>query len=53
MNISSILEVYMFPTKEREYQDRFHKFSRDFVNAVPSSLPLVMDIGKQIVVGDV
>jgi flagellar protein FlbT len=45
--------IYMFPDKEREYQDRFHKFSREFVNAAPSSLTLVMDIGKQIVVGDV
>ena len=45
--------IYMFPDKERGYQDRFHKFSREFVNAVPSSLTLVMDIGKQIVVGDV
>jgi flagellar protein FlbT len=45
--------IYMFPSKDREYQEKFHKFSRDFVNAVPSALPLVMDIGKQIVVGDV
>jgi flagellar protein FlbT len=45
--------IYMFPSKEREYQDRFHQFSRDFVDAVPSSLPLIMDIGKLIVVGDV
>lgn len=45
--------IYMFPGKDREYQDKFHKFSREFVNAVPSALPLVMDIGRQIVVGDV
>lgn len=45
--------IYMFPNKEREYQEKFHKFSKDFVNAVPSSLPLIMDIGKQIIVGDV
>jgi flagellar protein FlbT len=45
--------IYMFPNKEREYQERFHQFSKDFVDAVPSSLPLVLDIGKQIVVGDV
>ena len=45
--------IYMFPSKGREYQEKFHKFSRDFVNAVPSALPLVMDIGKQVAVGDV
>lgn len=45
--------IYMFPGKDREYQDKFHKFSREFVSAVPSALPLVMDIGRQIVVGDV
>ena len=45
--------IYMFPNKEREYQDRFHRFSKEFVDAVPSSLPLILDIGKQIVVGDV
>jgi len=45
--------IYMFPNKEREYQGRFHQFSKDFVDAVPSSLPIVMDVGKQIVLGDV
>jgi flagellar protein FlbT len=45
--------IYMFPGKDREYQEKFHSFSRDFVNAAPSALPLVMDIGRQIVVGDV
>lgn len=45
--------IYMFPNKEREYQEKFNQFSKDFVDAVPSSLPLIMDIGKQIIVGDV
>lgn len=45
--------IYLFPDKEHEYQDKFHKYTREFISAVPSSLPLVMDIGKQIVVGDV
>jgi len=45
--------IYMFPDKEREYQEKFHQFTKEFVNAVPSSLPLVMDIGKQIVLGNV
>ncbi len=45
--------IYMFPNKDREYQDRFHQFSKDFVDAVSSSVPIVMDVGKQIVVGDV
>jgi flagellar biosynthesis repressor protein FlbT len=45
--------IYMFPNKEREYQEKFHKFTKEFVNAVPSSLPLIMDIGKQIIAGNV
>ena len=45
--------IYMFPDKEREYQEKFHRFTKEFVNAVPSSLTLIMDIGKQIVVGNV
>lgn len=45
--------IYMFPNREAEYQEKFHKYTKEFVNAVPSSLPLVMDIGKQIIVGNV
>ncbi|MCG8545530.1 MAG: flagellar biosynthesis repressor FlbT [Alphaproteobacteria bacterium] len=44
--------LYMFPNKEREYQQKFNDFIKEFVNAVPSSTPLVLDIGKQILVGD-
>jgi flagellar biosynthesis repressor protein FlbT len=45
--------LYMFPDKEQQYQDKFSRLVKLFVNAVPSSTPLVLDIGKQIVVGDV
>lgn len=45
--------IYMFPNKDREYQEKFNRLIKEFVNAVPSSTPLVLDIGKQIVVGDV
>ncbi len=45
--------IYMFPDKEQQYQDKFSRLVKQFVNAVPSSTPLVLDIGKQIVVGDV
>ena len=45
--------LYMFPNKDREYQEKFNRLIKEFVNAVPSSTPLVLDIGKQIVVGDV
>lgn len=45
--------IYIFPNKESEYQSRFHHFSKDFVDAVPSSIPIIMDIGKKIIVGDV
>lgn len=45
--------IYMFPDKEQQYQDKFGRLVKQFVNAVPSSTPLILDIGKQIVVGDV
>ena len=45
--------LYMFPEKDTEYQRRFQNLVKEFVNAVPSSTPLILDIGKQIVVGDV
>lgn len=45
--------IYMFPDKEQQYQDKFSRLVKQFVNAVPSSTPLVLDIGKQIVTGDV
>ena len=45
--------LYMFPNKERVYQQKFNALVKDFVSAVPSSTPIVLDIGKQIVVGDV
>lgn len=45
--------LYMFPDKEQQHQDKFSRLVKQFVNAVPSATPLVLDIGKQIVVGDV
>jgi len=45
--------LYMFPDKEQKYQDEFSRLIKQFVNAVPSSTALVLDIGKQIVIGDV
>lgn len=45
--------LYMFPDREREYQPKFNRLIREFVNAVPSATPLVLDIGREIVVGNV
>lgn len=44
--------LYMFPEKEKQYQNQFSKLVKEFVNAVPSSTPLILDIGKKIVAGD-
>lgn len=44
--------LYMFPDKEQQYQQKFNRLIKEFVNAVPSSTPLVLDIGKQILAGD-
>lgn len=45
--------LYMFPNKEEDYQRKISRLTKDFVNAVPSATPLVFDIGKQILGGDV
>jgi flagellar protein FlbT len=44
--------LYLFPDKARKYQEKFNTLVREFVNAAPSSTPLVFDIGKRMVVGD-
>lgn len=45
--------LYLFPDKTRDYQEKFNCLIRDFASAAPSSLPLILDIGKRIVVDDV
>ena len=44
--------MYMFPTNTRFYQDKFNELAKDFVNAVPSSTPIVLEIGEGIIRGN-
>ena len=44
--------MYMFPTNTRFYQDKFNELAKDFVNAVPSSTPIVFEIGEGIIRGN-
>lgn len=44
--------LYMFPNNERFYQQKFNELVRDFVNAVPSSTPIILEIGKKVIGGD-
>ena len=44
--------MYMFSDKDREYQERFHELVRDFIEAVPSSTPILMDIGRRVIEGN-
>ncbi|HAT36476.1 MAG TPA: hypothetical protein DCS82_12230 [Rhodospirillaceae bacterium] len=45
--------LYMFPEKDRYYQQKFNQLVKQFVDAVPSSAPIVLEIGKSVIVGDV
>lgn len=44
--------MYMFPTNTRFYHDKFNELAKDFVNAVPSSTPIVLEIGEGIIRGN-
>ena len=45
--------IYMFPEKESYYHQKFNQIVKQFVDAVPSSTPIVLEIGKCIIEGDV
>ena len=44
--------LYMYPEKAAYYQQKFNVLVREFVNAVPSSTPIIFDIGKDIIAGE-
>ena len=44
--------MYMFPEKERQYQEKFNVLVKDFLEAVPSSMPIVFELGKKVIAGD-
>ncbi|MDP6718455.1 MAG: flagellar biosynthesis repressor FlbT [Pirellulaceae bacterium] len=44
--------MYMFPEKERHYQERFNEMVKDFIQAVPSSTPIILDVGRKVIEGN-
>ena len=44
--------MYLFPKNMRFYQDKFNILVRDFLQAVPSATPFVLEIGEGVIKGD-
>ena len=44
--------MYMFPDKERHYQGKFNELVASFIEAVPSSTPILLDIGRKVIEGN-
>jgi flagellar protein FlbT len=44
--------MYMFPANTSFYQEKFNVFTRDFVKAVPSATPIILEIGEGVIRGD-
>ena len=44
--------MYMFSDKEREYQGNFNELVSSFIEAVPSSTPILLDIGRKVIEGN-
>jgi len=44
--------MYMFSDKERQYQENFNELVTSFIEAVPSSTPILLDIGRKVIEGN-
>ena len=44
--------MYLFPKNMRFYQEKFNILVRDFLQAVPSATPFVLEIGEGVIKGD-
>ena len=45
----SVQMMYMFPDKELYYQGKFKELVASFIEAVPSSSPILLDIGRKVI----
>ena len=43
--------MYIFSNKERHYQVKFNDLVASFIEAVPSSTPILLDIGRKVIEG--
>lgn len=48
----TIQMMYMFSDKERSHQQTFNELVSSFVEAVPSSTPILLDIGRKVIEGN-
>ena len=48
----AIQMMYMFPDRERHHQGKFNELVRSFIEAVPSSTPILLDIGRKVIEGN-
>lgn len=44
--------LYLFPGNTSFYQEKFNSFTRDFIKAVPSASPIILEIGEGVIQGD-
>jgi flagellar protein FlbT len=44
--------LYLFPGNTSFYQEKFNSFTRDFIKAVPSASPIILEIGEGVIRGD-
>jgi flagellar protein FlbT len=44
--------MYMFSDKELHYQGKFNELVSSFIKAVPSSRPILLDIGRKVIEGN-
>ena len=44
--------MYMFSDKDRQYQANFNELVTSFIEAVPSSTPILLDIGRKVIEGN-
>jgi flagellar protein FlbT len=45
----SVQMMYMFSEKELHYQGKFKELVASFIEAVPSSSPILLDIGRKVI----
>jgi flagellar protein FlbT len=48
----SLQMMYMFSEQELHYQENFRELVASFIEAVPSSSPILLDIGRKVIDGN-
>jgi flagellar protein FlbT len=48
----SVQMMYIFSDKEIQYQEKFKELVASFIEAVPSSTPILLEIGRKVIAGN-